>query len=173
MKISIKLSQLAPDFENTIPATFVDKMMGFDLNKADISFVAQIIFDNKVDFYITSRKMNKINRDNSLNHEHTIQLDTSIANLLHTHAVALSAGKRFQFYRIIIVFKQIYDIPQTCFCGLCGFNNFELYKIGTPIRIALRNAINNHSGAIAKNHSLYIDLNKNDTIDHHGAAFIP
>ena len=177
--ITIKLSEVTPAIKQQIPYHISDGMSQFRLEDADISLFVKITLSKKVDFYKAMRAFRKLAHDRLMaslrtmgsNRVHPFDaqaLDHAIVVALRAEAEAFAKGKTYQFYRVVLVFEQIYDKPQTCCCGLMGFSGYDLYKQGNEARELINKAISQHAGVVQSNHALFIDLDKKDSIDHHG-----
>ena len=183
--VRVKLILLTPALFDQIPANEVMDM-GFKLADADVTFVAQVMFGPNVSFYTTCSAFRNTKIDRSLRSFHPRNrvapsdkepdaprgLDHRIADMLVEQALELAQGKTFQFYRIICRFESIYDKPQTCCCGLLGFNGYELFVKSSDVRQMIRQAVSDIvPGRNAP--SVSLDLSTQDTLRNHGHHFLP
>lgn len=178
----------ALDMHN-IPADISDMLQfsSFNILNTEYTFMPIIRFSKNVDFYKTTRMFDSIefdhNRTSLINlinknanrvtplleekkDESTI--DFIIANELCEKASEYSNGGTYQFYRIIFVFDSLYNVPQTCCCGLFGFTNYELYKKGKNMNQVMRRTVTENSGALKNQHTCFIPMNTKDTLKTHG-----
>lgn len=194
---NVELYALTESDLSLIPVTISDMSCFSDFNfkNADTTYLAVVHLSTRVDFYKTTSLFEDLRFNNSVN-EMMVTINTNanrvvpaigtpvtgnktldflLASYIHTVAQDNACGKSYQFFRIVFMFDQIYDKPQTCCCGLIGFDNFRLYKMCQPFSEVMKEAIKNTAGAtcVAKNHNVFVDLNTGDTIRHHGSKYIP
>lgn len=194
--ITVNLIAVGQNELEQIPLSIADAFNQFDHKEADLSFVAVVRFGSNIDFYKSCRLFMNISLNQS--EQNLMMLATRSTNRVHPaigvpeetglHVVLAKAlkarvheylmerdalGKSYQFFRIILIFDTIYNRSQTCCCGLIGFSGYDLFRRAQPMTRLVKDAITAHAGAIKNAHTVFVDLNSNDTIKTHGASFLP
>lgn len=192
--VNIDLVRITEADLQQMPATISDMRLfsQFDINKTNATFVAVVRFSKKIDYYKCCRLFNDAAIDDMVSGFHSLvnvhanrvspvlgvpvvndPLHILLAKQIREKAQEMAPNMSYQFYRVIIIFDQIYDKPQTCCCGLFGFNQYELFKMGECSRTLMTKTISNYCGCKENDHAVFIDYNTDDTINKHGMRFVP
>jgi hypothetical protein len=182
--VEIKLIPIKDDDLKNIPLSINDAFSSYKNEDADNSYIVTVVFEKSINFFSTTNLFDHLmmNRSNNKRLEMISQianrvhpaipkknekgLNITIANMIKEKAEEMNPNTSYQIYRVIVIFKSIYDIPQLFCCGFCGFSNYKLLKMSYSISTLLKDTIEENCGCIKNNHSVFVDLDSHDTSRH-------
>lgn len=183
--LDIKLIRVTNDQIKNIPTEVM--FSRFDPSKSDINYVAIIRFHKNIAFYNTCKYFMQLEMEKSImdlkllihgsnriepSQNLTTTIDDAIVTLLKRKALIEAQGKSYQFFRVILIFNDIYDKPQDCCCGLLGFSDYDLYKKSRHIVKVLDRRIKTDVGACSDTASVYVEFNQTKYLERHGSELL-
>jgi hypothetical protein len=181
--LRISLVRVTNENMDQFPPCAGDVYSRFDINKADWSFVAMVRVDRRISFYKATERaqnrrfhMTRANIDRLANASRgsrvapepsarPLELEDMIAQECMRLAVERAKDQTYQFYRILVIFDSIFDIPQTFCCGLVGYNGYHLYQMAEHVREILVDVLKTHGQA---GFSVHMEFTMDNVLRAHG-----
>ena len=163
----------------------------FKLTNAEKSYVVLVRFNKKASFMLVTDEFKRLqlknsvatlnNMMNNITRSNTVRplpaqgvpvvkpltIDGLRARDICQAAQDVAGDKCFQFFRIIIMFDNIYNKDQTC-CCCCGFSSYDIYKTVEPMLTVMRDALTAQLGNIICQHSVFHVSDEAEFLKYHG-----